>query len=183
MRLKCTILIRYSPTVQVYEVPGDLTVSGTWDVELGKSLVIFVPGTLTINELAANTKFIIREGGFLAFIVRGGTNNSGGIIVNETVGQSPLNYVTSSNVDRVLGTKLAGILITDRTLTTVASTGQDNQLVAAGTFVAETFVLNRNLGIDNLTNPGELFVYRPDLWKNAPEELKEIKLNWQEVAP
>jgi len=163
-------------SVELFSRAGSLQIdpTSTWNVTTGVKKVIFVNGTLTIN-LSQNQKITVQDGGFLAFIV------SGGIVVNNTVGRSAPFTTTP---DRVNDAHISGVFIIDGSFTTNASpTPPDLQLILAGTYVARNFGLNRNLDVSNATYPGELFVYRPDLWTNAPEALKQIEIKWQEVAP
>ena len=161
-----------APTIYVVnpQSPGNLTTTAgvNWNIAAGQSLVIFVPGTLTINN-----RINIAEGGFLSFIV------GGDIIVADTVGTAPI-----ANPDKFTGASLAGICIADGFFVTLHnSAGVDVQFVGAGTFVADSFGLTRNLGGNNATFPGELFMFRPDLWANAPQELREVDVTWTEVTP
>jgi hypothetical protein len=160
----------------VFETSGNLTVNGSWNILAGEAYVVFVPGNLTIDlsQSPVHEKITVVNGGFLAFIVRGN------IIVSGVTGYTfpPL------NPDAFIAPKIAGIYISDGTFEVEPDADTtDPQLIAAGTFVAKTFLLNRDLGYLNSSNPGELFIYRPDLWKNAPEQIKEINVAWQEVAP
>lgn len=156
-------------TVGVYASTGDLTVTGTWDVEPGQKVVVFVPGNLTIS-----TNITVASGGFLAFIVQGN------ISVSTSVGQTtPL-----ANPNKFTEANVSGIYIADGNFQTLSlGSGLDKQLILAGTFVANSFSLSRDLGANNQTYPAEQFVYRADLWANAPRKLKEVSLVWEEVAP
>lgn len=57
-------------------------------------------------------------------------------------------------------------------------------LTAEGMFVANSFDLDgRDLGALNESTPAIKFIYRPDLWLNAPAELLIPSYTWQELAP
>lgn len=154
----------------------DLTLIGNgWIVPNNQTTIIFVPGNLTIS-LNPNAKITLSEGGFLAFIVKGS------ITVTPSTGyiQAPV------NPDKITGPNLSGAFITDSTFITQSQrtpTLKDNQFIIGGTVVAKNTTLTRDLNADNSTFPGELFIYRADLWKNAPHELTDLDLDWQEVAP
>lgn len=160
------------PSSGVYEVTspfGNLTISGNWNVNNpNQSVVIFVPGNLTVN-----TNVRVSDGSFLAFIVNGNIN------VLDTVGyDNPI-----ANPNKFTDPNMTGIIITNGTFQTdPTAAARDRQYIGAGTFVANKFSLNRDLENNN-TDPGELFIYRPDLWVNAPAELKEIDVVWEEVKP
>ncbi len=157
-------------TVGVYVAgnTGNMTVSGTWDVANGQYVVIFVPGNLTIS-----TNITVNEGGFLAFIVKGT------VTVSENVGYS----VPLVNPDKVTQANVTGIYVSDGQFITQGTTAApDRQLIVAGTVVADGFTFNRDLEANN-SSPGEMFIYRPDLWAVAPNELKEVDVTWTEVAP
>jgi hypothetical protein len=64
-----------------------------------------------------------------------------------------------------------------------AVTGQDKEpLTLAGALIAHGGVNFQREG-KTLTDPAELFLYRPDLWLNAPRELWTAVKTWQELAP
>lgn len=134
-------------------------ISNSWDVVAGESYVVFVDGDLDVE---ANVT--VENGGFLAFIV------SGDVTVNPVV------------------TQLQGIYIIDGNFITesqyVADLDDDVQLSVEGTIIAwGSVTLQRDLGIGNINDPGELFTYRPDFIINMPEKMKNFILRWREVAP
>jgi len=136
------------------------SIDNAWNVNPGESYIILINGNLTINN-----KIDVDPGGFLAFIV------NGDIIINGSVGVTP-----GSGADN----GIQGIYFADQTFDTGDS---DQQLLLEGIFVANEFQLRRDLGDNNDTYPGEIFIARPDLFVNLPEELKESYFFEQEVAP
>ncbi len=172
--------ITIKPAPGIYEVPltnnGNLSItSGSWDVTAGQSIIIFVPGALTFN-LPVNNKITVREGGFLGFIAKGS------ISIANTVGYSSINY--KSAPDPILDTHITGIFITNSLFSSLPTLGaQDNQLILAGSYIANKFLLQRSLDSANSTYPAELFIYRPDLWRFAPDGLKDIDITWKEISP
>lgn len=157
-----------NPASGVYTAT-DLITSGVWQINTGESVIIFVSGNLNITS-----NIRVANGGFLAFIVKGN------ITIDDTVG-----YATPlANPDKYTQPNVTGIYITEGSLTTESNAfGADLQAVLAGTFVASNFSLQRDLDAGNVTYPGEMFVFRPDLWIYAPQELREISLTWTEIAP
>lgn len=150
---------------------GDLTIQSPWAVASGESYVIFVDGSLNIQDPAAEGELItVEEGGFLAFIV------SGDINIDETVGHSVLTN-TAGNLE--------GIFIADGVITIGSNGTADKRFVGEGTFAGHGGVsLDRTY--DELTNnndryPAETFVYRPDFIKNTPDQMKRSQMLWQET--
>jgi hypothetical protein len=125
-----------------------------WNLPANSTYVVFVDGSLTIDEDVR-----VPNSSFLAFIVRG-------------------NITIAPNVQRV-----QGVYIADGTLTTnSAGANADTQLQAEGMFVGWSGVnLRRDLGNDSVA--AELFTYRPDFLLNALEDLKLPQYEWREVAP
>jgi hypothetical protein len=161
-----------APVSGVYEwlSPGDLTIRGTWNIPSGSSVIIFVPQG---KNVVIDTNITVADGGFLAIIAR---NN---VTVNDTVGYS----TPVVNPNKITQANVSGIFIADGNFrTNPTAGGVDRQLILSGTFVAGSFTLQRDLEVNNI-NPGEMFIFRPDLWAHAPSELKEIEVTWEEVAP
>jgi hypothetical protein len=126
---------------------------------------MFVNGDLTIDG-----DIRINNGGFVAFVV------SGNIQVTSNVG-NPAGS-TTPNVE--------GIYITSGSFMTGTSTQANHQrLVVMGTVVANTVVLQRDLTQAGGTNdqPAELFQYNPALLFHLPDQFKDVRIKWQEVAP
>ena len=133
-----------------------------------------------LQRLAELVGITVDDGGFLAFIVKGT------VTIGSTTGYGSIPFpftVTQPTPNRFTDPNLTGVFITNSTMTTEGNVGIDNQLIAAGTYVAQSFLFKRDLNDYNSSHPGELFIYRPDLWRNAPRALKELPINWQEVAP
>lgn len=143
------------------EGSGNLTLpDSTWNItSANKKVVILVPGNLTIRErinLRTNNNF-------LAFIV------GGNIIIESDVTDAGANPA------------LEGIFIADGRISTGVSA---NVFTGKGMFIGWTGVsLGRDLGSDNNETPAETFVFRPDLWISAPQELLKSSYTWQELAP
>lgn len=162
--------------VYIYD-SGNLTVYGNWKVRNNQSVVIFVA-----NDLIINTDVTVDDGGFLAFIVRENVSVSDTVGYDPPIANPPLltpNKFTDPNLSGII---IAGGVPTSTFSTEPTLAGADRQFIGAGTFVANQFSLKRDLESNN-TSPGEFFIYRPDLWVNAPKELKEIDVTWEEVKP
>jgi hypothetical protein len=54
-------------------------------------------------------------------------------------------------------------------------------LTLAGSLIAGGVTFQREA--KTLTDPAELFIFRPDLWLNSPQELWTATKTWQELAP
>jgi hypothetical protein len=151
-----------------YVVDGDLTVGTTdWSIGDGERVVVFVDGNLTINS-----RINLTGTGFVSFIV------NGDITVDPTVG-----VAYSSSVPVV-----EGIYITSPsgTFYSGASTNVGTQrFVGEGMFIAGEFSLQRDLDSigQNTTTASDLFIYNPQLLVTMPEEMKDVPVTWQEVAP
>ncbi len=151
-----------------YFVDGDLTIgTNPWNVGSGTSIVVLVNGNLTINQTIN-----LSGTGFVAFIV------NGNITVSPNVG-----VVNTSSAPA-----LEGVYITSPTgtFTTGASTTAGSErFVGRGIFVAGDFSLTRDLdsyGVNNTTS-SELFIYNPRLLITMPDEMRDLPVTWQEVAP
>ncbi len=138
----------------------NMQITEPWHIASGEKYIIFVPGTLTINQ-----RITVDEGGFLFFAAKEG------IIINDSVGNPP---TASPNGD------IEGIYITDGTF----DTGMGNkQLIIEGTVVAKELKQDRDLGDDNATFPAVQFILRPDFQFSLPETLKRQRRLWREIAP
>ena len=146
------------------------SVTGSWNVGTGESLVIFINGDLSIE-----TDIEVAEGGFLAFIV------NGNLSIDSTVGRPA----------GASGSCLEGVFIVNGSIETGETTQVATaKLVAEGIFVADAdingsgeFNFQRNLGAANGTTPAEKFIYRPDLLFSAPEQFLKKGLSWEEIVP
>ncbi len=154
-----------------YYVVGNMTTSSNWSVGSGESVVFIVNGNLTIGG-----RVNITGDGFVAFIV------NGSITVADTVGTTSVS--TTPVVEGVyLATKAdqSGVF---QTGTSVAAATA--RFVGSGMFVADTFISERDLegfGGGNTASSAELFVYDPQLLLTMPDEMKDLSVTWQEVAP
>lgn len=151
-----------NPGVKAYFHVGKLEITSPWVVNAGESYVILVDGPISIN---ASIK--VAQGGFLAFI------SSQNIWVSPGLGTSNLTSTTPI---------IEGVYIADNKFMLPPSS---LKFVGAGTFVGwNGFDLQRKLpGNANNTNPAELFIYRPDFLRNAPEEMKTPRYEWNEINP
>jgi len=148
--------------VTAYYHEGDLTITSPWVVNSGESYVILVSGDLKVNA-----NITVANGGFLAFVT------SKDIIFDSSLGSTAFNSSTPV---------VEGVFIADGKIRLPES---QLKFVGAGTFVGWAgFDLLRNFeSTDNWYNPTELFVYRPDFLRNAPEEMKTPRYEWNEVNP
>lgn len=135
---------------------GAGVVESAMNVGVGESYVIFVNGNLDIRA-----DITVAEGGFLAFIVNG-------------------NVSVDPSVSRLEGL----YVIDDNFVTETLDPLDDVQLVTGGTIVAwGTLSLSRDMGIGNVDEPAEKFVYRSDLLTNMPDKMKTFLMQWNEVVP
>jgi len=153
----------------VYTGAGDLVVNSAWNVQPGVIVIIFVP---TGKNLIVNAPIQVQKGGFLGVIGDSEMHIGSGVGRN-----SPF----LSNYNPVSDAHVSGIYIFNH-LETESALGPDKQVILSGTFVTDTVSLTRDLDSENAF-PAEQFMYRADLWQNAPDELKEINITWQEVKP
>lgn len=194
-----------SSQTNFFEVNGNLTIdqSKNFIVNHGESVVVFVNGSLTIDNTGASGAKIIsvarktsaNTGGFLAFFT------TEDIIIRSNVGTT-LDPVSLNNpAVNFNNTHLEGVFFSNQK---IVVNGQeqdsalvsypDRKLIAAGTFIGlEGIELNRQTDdntpatesykeINNI-QALENFLYRPDLLINWPDELKVSIINWREIAP
>jgi len=147
------------------EEEDQITVGG-WNISSGTIAVILVP-----NDVLIDNNITVVPGGFLAII------SSGDVTIADNV------------------TDVQGVYVVDGVINTCQSSQcgdsagdgdvSGQQLVAEGIFVGWRGIdLRRDfLSSDNDTNPGELFIYRPDLQINAYNYLMKPFYTWREVAP
>jgi len=150
-----TLTGKLAGSTDPYYYDGNLTINApAWTIPSTDKVVVFVSGNLAIN-----TPITITQGGFIAFIVKGN------ITVDPSVGA----------VD--------GIYITSPSGTFTTGTGSV-RFVGRGMFIAGSFLLQRDLGdAGNLTTSSELFIYNPQLLITMPDQMKQLSVSWQEVAP
>jgi hypothetical protein len=156
------------PASGTYVVDGNLTIdTAAWNVGAAEDIIVLVDGNLTITE-----DINLTDPGFVAFIV------NGDIIVDPSVG---VLYTSSTPA-------LEGVYITSPTGT--FHTGDSSvvgaqRFVGEGIFIAGDFELERDLdalGVNNTTS-SELFIYNPALLISMPDEMRDVPVTWQEVAP
>ncbi|MBI5448900.1 hypothetical protein HY948_01130, partial [Candidatus Gottesmanbacteria bacterium] len=145
-----------------YYVNGDMTTSGDWTVADGETIVFLVDGNLTLGG-----KVNITGTGFVSFIA------SGNITVDPSVGVA----AASSNP------ALEGIYIASGTFQSGSSGVGTERLVVKGSVIANSFLLQRDLGDTNTTTAAELFLYNPALLFHMPKDMMDVPYFWQEVAP
>jgi len=154
-----------------YYYDGNVTVdTNPWTVPAGQSVVVFVSGDLTIKQPIHMT-----PGGFLAFIVNGNIliDPSVGVACSPACGNTPVLdgvYITSPN-----GTFDTGD----------SSVPGSERLVVKGIVVAGNFNMQRDLDSvgQNVTTAASLFQYDPELLLTMPDQMKDLPVTWQEVAP
>ena len=151
-----------------YYYDGTVTIdTADWTVANGEKLVVFISGDLIIKR-----KIRINAGGFAVLIV------NGSIVVDPSVGGA----VTSTTP------ALEGVYITSPTGSFISGQSTNagtERLVVEGTVIAGDVELQRDLesaGANN-TTPAELFLYNPELLLTMPDEMRDLPVAWQEVAP
>ena len=151
-----------------YYIDGDMTTSGDWVVGDGENVVFIVTGNLTIGG-----QINITGTGFVAFIVNGQY-----LTIDSSVGTTAAS--TTPVVEGVYVVSPSGTFQTG--LSTSVGTAK---FVGKGMFIAGNFLLQRDLDLygGNTLYPPELFVYNPKLLVTMPDEMKELPVIWQEVAP
>ncbi len=162
------------PTINgTYFVNGDLTTTAQWNLVSGDSYVVIVNGNLNFNY-----RVTAPVGSFIAFIVKGNIN------IASSVGVQCDATVCSDTTERI-----QGVYITSPTgiFKTNIGNAAKERLLLRGTFVAGSFQLERDLnvtsGTHNSDTPAETFIYEPDYLFQLPNEMKELPVTWQEVAP
>ncbi len=150
-----------------YYVTGDMETSGDWLVPSGEKLIFFVDGDLKISG-----NLNVSGTGFLAFLV------NGNITVDPTVG---VPYTSSAPV-------VEGVYITNPTgvfATGLSTSSGHERFVGRGMFVAGSISLQRDLDTlgQNNTVSAELFLYEPQFLITMPDQLKDARIVWREVAP
>ncbi len=170
---------------EIFYFDEKITINEEWGSEefpAGRKAIILIN-----NDLEINKEIKVPVGRFFAFIVKGNINISG------QIGDKSSASLTGETAH------LQGVYLADGIINTYYDKGLGDgsgfRLVAAGIFVASDFNLLRDVKnecIDpetleiqacNETTPSELFIARPDLFINIPEELKESYFFEQEVAP
>lgn len=151
-----------------YYINGDMTTSGDWTVGDGENIVFIVTGNVTIGG-----QINITGTGFVSFIVGGQY-----LSISSSVGTTAAS--TSPVVEGVYVLSPSGTFQTG--LSTSAGAAK---FVGKGMFIAGNFLLQRDLDLygGNTLYPPELFVYNPKLLVTMPDEMKELPVIWQEVAP
>lgn len=151
-----------------YYIDGDMTTSGDWNIGDGQSVVFIVTGNLTIGG-----RINVTGTGFASFIVGGQY-----IQVSSSVGTT-----FSSSTPVVEGIY---VMSPSGTFQTGASTGlAAARFVGKGMFVSGNFLLQRDMELygGNTAYAPELFIYNPALLLYMPDQMKELPVIWQEVAP
>ena len=166
-------------TTTVYYSENDVDIDSLWAIPGNTKVIVLIKGNLNIMVPPNKIAISVPIGSFLAFIV------SGNININGNLGDK------SSDPFDGFNAHLQGMYIADGVIDT-DSTGVSSgrRLVLAGTFYSGSgFNLDRELKedpdaeIQDSSTPGELFIARPDLFVNMPEELMTSFFLEQEVAP
>lgn len=148
-----------------YYVTGNMTTSGNWGITNGKKLIFLIDGDLTIGG-----RIITGGTGIAVFIV------SGSITVDSSVGRAFGTAWTSTPV-------VEGVYIADGTFDTGTSGVGTERFVGGGIFIANDFILGRDMTDNNPTTSSELFIYEPQFLLTMPNQMKQSSVSWQEVAP
>ncbi len=148
-----------------------LTIASDWNVQSGDTIVVFVNGDLHVNA-----NITVPTDAFLAFIV------SGDIQIGANVG--------TSNHSSTGPGQVQGVFIANNSIKVLGGgVTEEKKLVAEGTYAAcggikiDRDYARADVGLDNNTFPGALFIYRPDFVKNAPPRMRTSSYNWREVSP
>lgn len=140
---------------------GDLTINGTANLN-DRKVILVVNGKLTLKG-----RITVDDGrGFFMAIGKGDISVDAGV----------------SHPNQPA---LEGLFVTDGTFSSGTKSPQkDDQLYLRGSVAAWGGVaLQRDLGSDNDTKPGEFIEYAPDLLFTFPRDLARQGMNWREVAP
>ena len=148
--------------IKPYYVKGDMTMNTDWSIAEGETLIFLVDGNVNLNG-----KVTMTGNGFVSFIA------SGNITVGSNVG-----VPTSSSTP-----VLEGIYMANGTFATGTSQAGVERLVVKGSVIANSFLLQRDLGDTNTTTAAELFLYNPGLLFRMPLDMMDVPYYWQEVAP
>jgi hypothetical protein len=133
----------------VYYHVGDTTITGSWEVENGAKVMVFVRGDVVFEKNVTVTK----PNGFLAVIASG----------NITFGKEV--------------TQAQGLFVADKAIIIQGDTNPDGnqQFLGEGSFVGwgqggtKGIILNRSLGDQsNRLIPSVKFISRPEFWVNFP---------------
>ncbi len=145
-----------------YRANTDLTVTSPITVAGTRKVVLWVSGNLTLKGNATITN--PGQGTIIVMIAQDKTTGTGGkLIIDPAV------------------TILNGLFLADGPATTGAGSVQLNVL---GSFVAQGGItLQRDLGANNATTPGEVFTYDPRLIFLLPGSLGVHRTVWREIAP
>ena len=156
----------------IYTVEGAMqTASGApWTIGANEQMIILVNN----GDVTINSPITITSGGFFALIV------NGSIIISPGVGG-----LTTSAAPHIEGIYIAtredhvsGVFVSGN-----SSTVGRERLNVVGSVIADTFSLQRDLGVANDTTPAESFTFNPQLLFTMPDVMKEAPYVWQEVAP
>jgi hypothetical protein len=162
-----TLTGKLAGSTEHYYYDGNLTINTpAWTIPSTDKVVVFVSGNLAIN-----TPINIDSGGFIAFIVKGN------ITVSPSVGGPAASSAPA--VEGIYITSPNGTFITGD-----SSSPGKQRFVGQGMFIAGSFLLQRDLGdLRNPTTSSELFIYNPQLLLTMPDQMKQLSVSWQEVAP
>ena len=146
---------------------GNLLINQPWVVEDGEKLIVIVEGTLDIWA-----PITITGNGFVGFVVKDD------IIIDKTVGTT-----WDGTIPLVEGVYIAG----NRIKTGHSTDAATERFVGKGIFMAKDIILQRDLSATainhNKDTSADLFLYNPAFLVTAPDILKDLSYEWQEVAP
>jgi hypothetical protein len=144
---------------------GNLLINQPWVVADGEKLIVIVEGSLDIYA-----KINITGNGFVGFVVKDN------IIIDKTVGTT-----WNGTNPLVEGMYIAG----NRIKTGHSTDAATERFVGKGIFMAKDIILQRDLSTTahNINTSADLFLYNPAFLVTAPDILKDLSYEWQEVAP
>jgi hypothetical protein len=143
---------------------GDFTLINSADLGVGRKVIVFVDSTNSVNGNVTINGRPVPEAGKGLFMV----------IAKRDINVSP--SIQS----------LYGLFVADGRIHTGSAAGEDTDsaLTVNGSLVAwgGGVLLERDLGAD-ISNPGEVVIYRPDMVLNLPKYFSEQTVTRKEVNP
>lgn len=160
----------------VFYTDQKVVINSDWNIPLGAKVIVLIN-----NDLEINKEIHVPQGSFLMFYVKGTVG--GGITIKGSIGDKLA----------VSSPHLEGVYLTDGIINTnYDGDSSGKRLVLAGMFFTKNgFLLGRDLKngvvppatINNDLYPAELFILRPDLMVNSPNNIFNSSIVWKEVMP
>jgi hypothetical protein len=150
--------------------------TGAISLGANNKYIIVIKKDLSNNaSLTIENNIRLAGNAFIAFIV------DGNISVNSSVGTAAGGpyYVAGGAV----ASHIDGLYAASGAFSVPSSGGTDGQLIGKGIFLADSFSFNRDLKLDNATNPGVVFVHDPRLLFDMPRVLWNTDVRQGEVEP